>query len=145
MDVRLTAWAGYELKDYTITTVSGGELGNGTIELEYGWQMVSIPIEYGYWDTTTSGHIHDGSTPAKFKNYVLDQITDLYGSGVVEVANTYFGDNQFFYSYVVGSTPENSPHNFELVYDDGGNKEITGWWIKVIGNSAPYIISWGEA
>jgi hypothetical protein len=81
---------------------------------------------------------------AKFKNYVLDQITDLYGTGIVEVANTYPGDLQAFYSYVVGSTPESSPHNWQLVYDDGGNKEISGFWIKVIGPAAPYLISWGE-
>lgn len=142
MDVRLVSWAGYELKDYDITTTSG--VGGGSIQLEYGWQLVAIPIEHGYWDTTTSGHVHDDVTRAKFKNYILDQITDLYGAGIVEVANTYLGDTQAFYSYVVGSTPESSPNNFQLVYEDGVHKEIAGFWIKVIGAGAPYTISWGE-
>ena len=74
----------------------------------------------------------------------MDQIIDLYGAGVVEVANTYIGDNNFFWSYVVGSTPTTSPHNWQLVYDDGPCREISGFWIKVIGGAAPYVITWGE-
>jgi hypothetical protein len=74
----------------------------------------------------------------------LDQITDLYGAGVVEVANTYTGDAQAFYSYVVGVTPESSFHNFQLTYDDGIHREISGFWIKIIGAGAPYVITWGE-
>jgi len=142
MDVRFLSWAGYELKE--CDTTSSGIGGYGSIELEYGWQLIAIPIRYGYWDSSTHKHVHDDTTIAKFKNYVLDQITDLYGSNVVEVANTYTGDNQFFWSYVVGSTPESSPHNFQLVYDDGGKLEISGFWIKIVGSSAPYTITWGD-
>lgn len=142
MDVRFIGWAGYELTYCEETTTSG--IGSGTIELESGWQLVAIPIEYGYWDSTSHAHVHDDVTRAKFKNYVLDQITDLYGAGVVSVANTYIGDQQAFYSYVVGSTPESSPNNFQLIYDDGIHREISGFWIKIIGGAAPYSISWGE-
>ena len=88
--------------------------------------------------------MHDDVTIAKFKNYVLDQITDLYGADIVEVANTYLGDNQFFWNYAVGSTPPGSPHNFQLVYNDSGYPEISGLWIKIIGLAAPYLITWGE-
>lgn len=143
MDVRFIGWAGYELKACEEATASG-ICGSGTIELESGWQLIAIPVEYGYWDSTSHAHVHDGVTRAKFKNYVLDQITDLYGSGIVSVANTYTGDQQAFYSYVVGSTPESSPNNFQLIYDDGVHREISGFWIKIIGGAAPYSISWGE-
>jgi len=139
MDIRTISSSGYNLWE------SGGGIGgSGSIELEYGWQLIAVPIEFGYWNSTQHRHIHDNVTRSKFKNYVLDQITDLYGSGVVQVANTYLGDVQAFYSYVVGSTPESSPHNFQLVYDDGVNREISGFWIKIVGLSAPYLITWGS-
>lgn len=141
MDVRYLGWAGYQLAPCDVTTSGIG--GYGSIELEEGWQLIAIPIQKGYWSSVEHKHIHD-NTRAKFKNYVLDQIIDVYGNDVVEVANTYLGDNQFFWSYVVGSTPETSPHNFSLVYDDEGNLEISGFWIKIIGTNAPYIITWGE-
>lgn len=148
MNMNYIAWAGYDLtccgEDATCTGI-----GSGSIQLEYGWQLCAIPVEYGYWSTATHSHVHDGTTRATFANYVKDQIEDLYAtvSGIetiVEVANTYLGDNQFFWSYVVGSTPSGSPHNFQLVYDDGIHREISGWWIKIIGPAAPYLITWGE-
>jgi len=145
MDIRFLASAGYDLFCEPCTesgTCSG--IGYGSIQLEYGWQLVAIPIEHGYWSSASHTHVHDEVTVAKFENYVLDQITDLYGAGVVEVANTYPGDLNAFYSYVVGSTPSTSPHNWQLIYDDSGNKEISGFWIKIIGGSAPYLITWGE-
>ena len=111
--------------------------------------MIAIPIEYGYWNSTTHAHVHDNVTRAKIENYVVDQIEDLYAtvSGIetiVEVANTYLGDQPGFFNYVVGSTPTSSIHNFQLVYDDGIHREISGFWIKIIGPSAPYLITWGE-
>jgi hypothetical protein len=126
-----------------ITTASGTNFGKGSIQIEQGWQLISIPVTYGYWDSTTHSLVHDDVTVAKFKNYVLDQIEDLYGVDNVEVANTYTGDQQAFYSYVVGSTPETSPHNFNLVYEDGANMEIAGFWLKSI-NPNNMLISWGE-
>ena len=143
MDIRVVSSNGYNLWYEECTTSSGG-MGSGTIQLETGWQLSAVPVEHGFWCSSTHQHVHDGITIAKFKNYILDQITDLYGTGIVEVANTYTGDQQAFYSYVVGSTPESSPHNFQLIYNDSGNLEISGFWIKVIGNSGPYSISWGE-
>jgi hypothetical protein len=142
MDMRYIAWAGYDLTE--CDTTASGIGGYGSIQLEYGWQLIAIPIMYGYWDSSAHEHVHDDTTVAKFENYVLEQITDLYGAGIVEVANTYLGDNQFFWSYVVGSTPTSSPHNFQMVYTDGPNQEISGFWIKVINVGAPYNITWGE-
>ena len=143
MEIRTIAAAGYNLWAGECATTSG-TYGSGSIELEYGWQLASIPVGYGYWDFITHAHVHDDVTVAKFENYILDQITDLYGAGVVEVANTYLGDVQAFYSYVVGSTPPSSPHNWSLIYDDGIYREVTGFWIKIVGGSAPYDITWGE-
>ena len=142
-NIKYISSAGYDFYSTTTTTVSGG-IGKGTIQMEDSWQLISIPIQYGYWNSTTHKHIHDDTTVAKFKNYVLDQITDLHGVSIVEVANTFTGDAQMFYSYVVGSTPESSPHNFSLCYEDGVNKEFAGFWIKIIGPNSPYTIKWGE-
>ncbi len=143
MDIRPLISKGFDL--WSPRIVSGGMegFGKGTIQLEKGWQLISIPVRFGWWDSISHSHIHDNITVAKFKNYVLDQIEDLYGSNVVEVANCYTGDAQQFYSYVVGSTPDTSIHNFQLVYDDNNNFEIVGFWINIIGNGS-YIISWGE-
>lgn len=128
---------------YTVTTTSGVSFGSGSLSLEKGWQLVAVPVQEGFWSTTLHKHIHDGTTTAKFKNYVLDQITDLYGENVVEVANTFTGDAQKFFSYVVGSTPESSFNNFNLIYSDGLSLEVSGFWIKIIGNDGPYLITWG--
>ena len=142
MDMRYIAWAGYDLTECDATVSGIG--GTGSIQLEFAWQMVAIPIRFGYWSATLHEHVHDDSTVATFENYVLDQIDDLHGTDLVEVANTYPGDTQAFFSYVVGSTPTSSPHNFQLVYTDGASQEISGFWIKVVGPSAPYLITWGE-
>lgn len=141
MNIKRIFTLGY---DFYPCEVTASGIDNGSIELEFAWQLISIPIEFGYWDSGTHQHVHDGITIAKFKNYVLDQMTDLYGTGIVQVANTFTGDHQAFYSYVVGSTPESSPHNFSLCYNDGLNKEFSGFWIRIVGGAAPYNITWGE-
>lgn len=141
MDIRFITWNGYQLAP--CDTTASGIGGYGSIQLEPGWQLISIPIRYGYWDTNTHEHVHDDATLAKFENYVLDQIDDLYGPGNVEVANTYPGDLQAFLSYVAGSTPTGSPHNFQMVYADGPYYEISGFWIKMTTTSG-IVITWGE-
>ena len=116
-------------------------LSNGKIELEMGWQLCAIPILFGYWSIVEHKHIHDG-TVAKFKNYVMDQIDDLYGNGLISVANTFTGDNQFYYNYIPNITPDNSTHNFNLIYNDGVANEVMGFWIKSL-SPTPLMISWG--
>ena len=145
MDIRPMVAKGFDLWSPQIITGGMEGFGRGTVQLEYGWQLISVPVAKGYWDSDIHEHVHDNITIARFKNYILDQITDLYGNSVVEVANTFLGDNQFFYSYVVGVTPESSSHNWQLVYEDDGNFEISGAWINIIGSNAPYLISWGES
>ena len=142
MDIRYLSWHGYQLAPCEDGTCSGIG-GSGSIQLEPGWQLVSVPIQHGYWNSTTHAHVHDDVTIAKFENYVYEQIEDLYGTGNVEVANTYLGDVQAFWSYVVGSTPTSSPHNFQMVYEDGPHYEISGFWIKMTTTSG-LVITWGE-
>jgi len=113
----------------------------GTIELEKGWQLCAIPIKFGRWSINQHKHIHD-NTIAKFKNYVMDQIDDLYGTGKILVANTFTGDNQYFYNFVPNLTSENSVNNFNLVYNDNSSYEVMGFWIKSL-SPTPLIISWG--
>lgn len=120
--------------------------GGGYIEIEPGWQLISIPIQYGYWDNILHKHINDNITEANIKNYVLDQIEDilgLSGNTVISVANTYVGDNQFFYNYIPGVTNPNSTHNFKLCYVDGSAKEYSAFWIKSI-HTTSFTIKWGE-
>lgn len=143
MDIRPLVSRGYDLWSPQIVTGGMEGFGRGTIQIETGWQLISIPVQHGYWDKVTHKLIHDDATVAKFENYVLDQIEDLYGAGTVEVANTYPGDAQMYLSYVVGSTPSSSPNNFQLIYQDGTSYEISGFWIKSL-NPTPMLIEWGE-
>jgi hypothetical protein len=142
MDVRTLVSGGHNLWSYKYK--SDISLCEGTIELEYGWQLVAIPVMFGYWDSISHKHIHNSNIRSRFKNYVLDQITDLYGQDIIGVANTYTGDSQAFYSFIPGVTPESSPHNFNLIYSDGDHYEVSGFWINIIGVNGPYVISWGE-
>jgi len=122
----------------------GDSLSSGIIEIESGWQLISIPIQYGYWDIGT-GHVHDGTTPAKIKNYLVDQIEDVQGvqcNTLIEVFNTYPGDVGGFLSFVPGVTNPLSSNNFPLIYEDGSYKECLGFWVKNISGS-PFTIVWG--
>ncbi len=126
--------------------VEGG-IGGGCIEIEPNrWQLVTIPVQYGYWDNTTHSHIHDDVTIARVENYIVDQIEDVYGVScdtMVEVFNAYIGDHNHFYNYVVGVTDEANSNNFELTFDDGICKEYTAFWVKSI-NPTPFTIIWGK-
>ncbi len=135
----------YDLWSPQVTTTSSGvNFGSGFLDIETGWALCAIPVRYGYWSSELHAHVHDGVTVAKFKNYIYDQIVDLYGEGQIEGSNAFVGGIGQFYSFVPGSTPESSPHNFNLCYlEDGGFMEITGFWIKSI-NSDNMLISWGE-
>ena len=118
---------------------------SGTIQIEpLVWQQISIPVRYGYFDTSSGDIVCDGTTIARVKNYVMDQIEHVTGlsiSSVIEVANTFRGDDNFFRSYIPGITNPNSSNNFELAYDDSGNIEYAGFWIKSKHNQ-PIVITW---
>jgi len=120
-------------------------ISNGIIELEVGWQLISIPIQYGYWDSSIHSHIHDNSTIAKIKNYIVDQIEDIQGvaaNTLIEIFNAYPGDLNAFLSFIPGVTNPLSSNNFPLTYEDGAFREILGFWVKNISASA-FTISWG--
>lgn len=88
----------------------------GTIELERGkWQLISIP-EAG-----------------KVKDIFLDRLATQEGvaaSELFEVVSAYPGNIDYFLTYIPGFTDDTSVHNFDLVIDDNGSKEITGFWVK---------------
>lgn len=136
----------YSHNNIAITT-SGTSCGSGIIEVEPNrWQLVSIPIKYGYWDSNLHKHIHDDVTIARIKNYVVDQIEDVYGvdaNTMVEVFNTYFGDVNKYYNFIPNVTDPLSIHNFELGYQDTNDTEYTGFWIKSVYDSV-FLITWGE-
>lgn len=117
------------------------------IEIEQNrWQMITIPIRYGYWDKTTHDHVHDDTTIATVKNYIIDQIEDVYGvpaNTMIEVINTYVGDVHKMYNYVCGITIDSSEHNFPLAYMDSGKVEYAAIWVKSI-HPTPFNIKWGE-
>jgi len=123
-----------------------GMCAGDVIEIEPNrWQMISIPIRYGFWDTTTHDLVHDDVTIATIKNYVADQIEDVYGvpaSTMIEVFNTYIGDIHKMYNYVPNITIENSEHNFPLAYIDDGRVEYVGMWVKSI-HPTTFTIKWG--
>lgn len=109
------------------------------------WQMVAIPVQYGYWNKTTHQHVHDEVTISDIKNYIVDQIEDTFGvpaGDMVEVINTYIGDVHKVYNYVCGVTIDESEHNFPLAYIDNEKVEYCGLWIKSI-HPVPFTISWG--
>lgn len=127
---------------YDTLTVYGGEI---QIE-ENRWQMITIPVIYGYWDDVYHQIVNDNTTIATIKNYVFDQIGDIMGGPVqnyIQSAHTFIGDNNYFYNYFPGITNPLSTHNFPLSYVDGGRLEYVAFWIRSI-HSSPIIIKWGE-
>jgi hypothetical protein len=103
-----------------------------TINIEPGWQMITVPVVYGYWDISTHEHVYDENVIARIKNYIFDQIEDLYGSASDKIAiyKTYIGDTQKYYNYIGGVTPDDNENNFPLAWiDDSDNVEYTSFWV----------------
>ncbi len=121
----------------------------GTIQIEpERWHLLAIPIKYGYWDNTTHKLVHDSITIARIKNYVMDQLEDIYSTPpetLIEVANSYPGDRNAFFNYVPGLTNPTSEHNFPLINIDldGPYGETAGFWIKSIHDDL-LLINWGK-
>ena len=97
---------------------------SGVVEIDTDWQLISTPV---------SGQ--------KIKS-IIDYLEATYAPGCVEVANTYFGGEGAFKTYIPGVTPPASPNNFELIYTDGIYYEYTAYWIKNIYGSV-MILPWG--
>lgn len=120
---------------------------HGEIEIEPNrWQMLSVPVMFGYWDNITHKLIHDNQTIATIKNYILNQIEDIMGNPIelyIKSVHTYIGDNNFYYNFIPNVTNPLSIHNFPLAYLDGDKVEYVGFWIQSIHNDN-IIIKWGE-
>ena len=120
---------------------------SGTIQIEADrWQMLTVPVMFGYWDSTNHQLIHDGQTVSTIKNYVLDQIADTMNSpaeNFIKSVHTYIGDNNYYWNYYPSITNPLSVHNFPLAYLDGERVEYVAFWIRSIHNS-DIIIKWGE-
>jgi len=131
---------------FSVFFEQGTGVGSGEIQIEANtWQLISIPVRYGYWDMSQHKLVHDGVTVARIKNYFFDQIEDKYGdpANFIEIANTFFGDEGYYRAYIPGVTNPNSDNNFPLAYVDGARVEYTGFWVKSI-SSSDIVIEWGE-
>jgi hypothetical protein len=149
VDIRFISSAGYDLFCTPCTesgTCSG--IAGGYVEVEPGFQMVSLPVTHGWWNSTTHEHVHDGSTVANVYNYVVQQIEDVYGvnaNTMIEVFNTLIGGQGNYWNFVPLVTNPASPHNFQLAYFDVGVGvyEYTGFFIKSI-HPTNFTIQWGD-
>ena len=120
---------------------------NGEIQIEENrWQMITIPVTYGYWDISLHQIINDNTTIATIKNYVFDQIGDIMSNPVqnyIQSAHAFIGDNNFFFNYFPVITNPLSSHNFPLSYNDETRTEYTAFWIRSL-HTSPIIIKWGD-
>lgn len=102
----------------SITTGGGGGPASGSVRLQRGvWQIIAIPV-----------------TGSKVNEYFLQPLATQEGENIedlIEVVNTYRGDNNRFLSFIPNVTNPASENNFYLTYDDQGNQEVTGFWVKM--------------
>lgn len=145
MEIRTLVAAGYSL--WGEECVASGIAG-ATIDVEPGFQMISVPITHGYWDSTTHQHVHDDVTIATVYNYIIQQIEDIYsvdGDTMIEIFNTLVGGQGNYWNFVTGVTNPASPHNFQLAYYDPGASgyEYIGFFVKSI-HSTSFTIQWGN-
>ena len=122
-------------------------LTGGKLIIQPGWQMVTVPIQYGYFDKNRGILIHDNVTLTKIKNYVMDQIEFILGDSAdkfIEIAKCYTGNENAFLSYIPGLTKLSSMNNFYLAKNDISNigLEFVPFWIKSI-HTEPIVIDWG--
>lgn len=108
-DVLITATLDGE---YTISTSST----SGIIRLNRGrWQLIAIP---------SKGKVLDS-----FLEKLELQTGIPYGE-LVNKCLAYPGSVDKFLTFIPGFTDPTSEHNFDLKYDDGGNLEITAFWVE---------------
>ncbi len=146
MNIKFLSSAGYDL--FCEPTTGSGVINGGYVDIEPGFQMISLPVTNGYWDTTTSGHIHETSTKATVYNYIVQQVEHVYGvpgEDMIEVFNTLIGGSSIYYNFKVGVTNPLDIHNFQLAYYDSGagDYEYTGFFIKSV-HPTSFKIRWGE-
>lgn len=148
MNIKTISSAGHNFWADEVTTSGGGGIGSGIIEIENGFQMLGIPVDFGYWDAVTHKHVHDNTTPATVHNYIITQIEDTYGAAantMIEICNTLIGGQGNYWNFVPGVTNPLSPHNFQMSYLDSGagSQEVTGFFIKSV-HATLFTIKWGD-
>jgi hypothetical protein len=122
---------------------------SGTINIQPGWQLVTIPTIRGYFDIAQGKIIKDKAVHATVKNYLIDQLAYKLNVPVeqmnqyIEVCIAYRG-GELSQNFVVGVTPASSVNNFRLAYIDEENnkKEFTAFWVKNISGMTLPEISW---
>lgn len=106
----------------------------GEIEIEpQKWQMIAIPVKYGYYDIVENTIKNSTTIRAKIYNYVIQQLEAVYNTqseNLIESINTHIGDSGYYWNYIPNFTPEASEHNFPLIYVDNSREEIVPFWIK---------------
>jgi len=102
---------------------AGGGSCSGTIKIQNNaWQLIAIPRNVG-----------------NVKEYFVDRLATSYGvapESLIDICNTYIGGEGRFRSYIPGVTNAATSNNFPLIYDDGVNREITGFWVKTFDFTA---------
>ena len=146
MNIKYISTLGYDFYCNPCPTVSG--VAGGYIDVEQSWQMLSLPVKFGWWNSVTHKHVHDDITPATVYNYIIVQIEDIYGvncNTMLEVCNSLVGGQGNYWNFVPGVINPLSPHNFQLSYLDPnvGDYEYTGFFIKSI-HSTSFTIQWGD-
>jgi len=139
---------------YLDTGWAAGRSEMGVQNIYPGWNLITVPIKYGYWSSEDGTFVHDGETRATIKNYIMDQIADVYGNpeSYINIATTYIGEGEKYHKdYIPGITPDNSSHNFYLgignEYAEDGSfiaqLNYVPFWIHNI-TSTTLSIKWGE-
>lgn len=131
-----------------VSTPTEGSM-SGTITIQPGWQLITIPTVKGYFDYNQGKIIKDKSVNSTVKNYLIDQLAYRLNVPIesmkdyIQVAIAYRG-GVLSQNFVVGVTPETSVNNFNLAYVDEENnkKEFTAFWVKNISGVSLPEISW---
>jgi len=72
----------------------------GKIEIEPDrWQLISIPVKYGYYDIANNKLMRSKTIRATIYNYVVTQLESVYGNEIknlIRVINSYNSDSKNF-------------------------------------------------
>lgn len=121
---------------YNIGTVDCSSSGHIKIENNV-WQLISIPVK-----------------DVSVKEYFVDRLASKYSASpedMIEICTAYFGDENKFRSYIPGVTNPATANNFPLVYEDSGNMEITGFWVKtkdmtgIVPDTEDIVFDWSSS
>jgi len=124
---------------------TGCSLG-GDIQLQPGFQLITIPTTHGRFDTTTGTIVKD-TTKAKVKNYLLDQLSHKLNIPYSDIGQyiescVAVRGGELSQNFVPVITPDTSVNNFELAYTDNEAIEFTAFYVNVKSTNTLPKISW---